>query len=71
MEEKQKSEFTEQYKPCEVVYEYKWVQIRGGNAYAYETEGYYTEAHEIAHKEVDFWNSCPVYPLIKTKRERK
>ena len=66
---REREEFLEQYKPYEVVYEYKWVQIRSGNAY--ETEGYYTEAHEIADKEVDFWNSCLVAPLLKTKRERK
>ena len=62
-------DFLEQYKPYEVVYEYNWVQLRSGNAY--ETEGYYTEAHEIAGKEVDFWNGCLVAPLLKTKRERK
>ena len=64
-------EFLMKYNPYEhrPVYEYKWIQVRDGNAY--ETKNYYADVSEIPNTETDFWNCCLTVPLLKTKRERK
>ena len=50
------------------LFEYKWIQIRDGNAY--ESKGYYINKSELCADETDFWNCFQTYKLEGTKRER-
>jgi hypothetical protein len=56
-------------KPSEPIYEWQYLQIRDGKAYV--TNNFYTAYDEVALIEPDFWNSCPLVRIEKTKKVKQ